>query len=204
MKWLQRIFSPSEEEVPEGIRLVVGLGNPGEEYEKSRHNIGFDLVDRMVKARGLRWSREHKFRSKVAVDSDGIIFAKPLTFMNLSGNAVARIGRQYRLYPDAILIVYDDIALPIGSLRFRASGSAGGHNGIKSIIQYLTTEEFPRLRIGVGQVPEGESQVEYVLGTFPPAEREEIEKVLEIAEEGVNCALSSGLEAAMNRFNRKG
>jgi len=194
---------PDEGASPGGIRLVVGLGNPGAEYEGTRHNIGFDLVDRLVRERALKWEKEHKFRAKVATGRDGIVFAKPLTYMNLSGNAVARLLRHHRLDPERILVVYDDTALPPGSLRFRSGGSAGGHNGIKSIIEYLGTESFPRLRLGIGAAPVEEGLVEHVLGRFTGAERGEMEKVLEIAAEGVNCALSAGLDAAMNRFNRR-
>ncbi|MCB1205610.1 MAG: aminoacyl-tRNA hydrolase [Verrucomicrobiae bacterium] len=185
------------------MRLVVGLGNPGPEYEGTRHNIGFELVDLLARERALKWQKEHKFRSKVAVGRDGRVFAKPLTYMNLSGNAVARLMRHYQLEPDRILVVYDDTALPPGALRFRPGGSAGGHNGIKSLIEYLGTEAFPRLRLGIGPAPDEAGLVEHVLGRFTAPEKEEMEKVLEIAAEGVNCALSSGLETAMNRFNRR-
>ena len=186
-----------------GLRLVVGLGNPGPEYEGTRHNIGFELIDRLTRDRGLKWEKEHKFRAKIATEKGGIVFAKPLTFMNLSGNAVARLMRQHRLSPDQILVVYDDTALPPGTLRIRAGGSAGGHNGIKSLIEYLGTEDFPRFRLGIGPAPENEILTDHVLGRFSEAERAEMEKVLEIATEGVNCALSAGLDAAMNRFNRR-
>ncbi|HRQ87709.1 MAG TPA: aminoacyl-tRNA hydrolase [Bacteroidia bacterium] len=210
MSLLERFFSgaadagPPDDEAAGRIRLVVGLGNPGPEYEGTRHNIGFDLVDRLASARGAKWEKSHKLRSKTASAADGLVLAKPLTFMNLSGNAVARLMRQQRLSPDRILVVYDDTALPPGGLRFRPGGSAGGHNGIKSIIEYLGTEEFPRLRLGIGPAPAQGALVDHVLGRFDDGERREMEKVLEIAEDGVNYALSSGLEAAMNRYNRKG
>jgi PTH1 family peptidyl-tRNA hydrolase len=192
--------APSEE----GLRLVVGLGNPGPEYEGTRHNVGFDLVDRLARETGAKWSKEHKFRAKVALLPGGVVLAKPLTYMNLSGNAVARLLRHHRLGPSRLLVVYDDTALPVGSLRFRAGGSAGGHNGIKSIIASLGGEAFPRLRLGIGPAPPGEELVDFVLGRFSPEERVEVEKILEIAAEGVSYALSAGLEAAMNRHNRRG
>jgi PTH1 family peptidyl-tRNA hydrolase len=188
----------------DGIRLVVGLGNPGPEYEKTRHNIGFELVDLLAAERRLKWAKEHKFRAKVAVQDKALVLAKPLTFMNLSGNAVARLMRNNNLRADQILIVYDDISLPRGSLRFRANGSAGGHNGIKSIIEYLGTEEFPRLRIGIGAQAEDGPLTDHVLGRFNTEEWAEMEKVLAIAVDGVNCALSAGLDTAMNQFNRRG
>lgn len=205
---LDRFFSSSDPATPEpgaaaGLRLVVGLGNPGPEYEATRHNVGFDLVDRLARERGLKWEKQHKFRAKICRDASGVIFAKPLTFMNLSGNAVARITLKEGLDPSQILVVYDDTALPVGGLRFRGNGSAGGHNGIKSLLATLGTEEFPRLRIGVGAPPPEVILSDHVLSPFPPGERVEIEKVLEIAAEGVNCALSAGLDAAMNRYNRR-
>lgn len=194
---------PDEPAPPDGIRLVVGLGNPGPEYEKTRHNIGFELVDRLAAERGLKWTKEHKFRSKTAREGRGLILAKPLTFMNLSGNAVARLMRAHDLRPDQILIAYDDVSLPPGSLRFRASGSAGGHNGIRSLLEYLGTEEFPRLRIGIGAAAPDELLTDHVLGRFSPEEWREMEKVLAIAADGVNCALSAGLASAMNQYNRR-
>ncbi len=194
---------PDHSESTDGIRLVVGLGNPGPEYERTRHNIGFELVDKLATDRGLKWSKEHKFRAKIAADGNGITFAKPLTYMNLSGNSVARLGRHHGLHPDQILVVYDDISLPVGSLRFRAEGSSGGHNGIKSIIEYFATETFPRLKIGVGANPGKEALTDHVLGQFSPEEWAEMEKVLAIAADGVNCALSAGLNTAMNQFNRR-
>jgi len=188
---------------PGGIRLIVGLGNPGPEYEKTRHNIGFELVDMLATERGLKWTKEHKFRAKVAARGKDIIFAKPLTYMNLSGNAVARLMRDHKLGSDQILIVYDDISLPPGGLRFRANGSAGGHNGIKSIIEYLGTPEFPRLRIGIGEKSGEAPLTDHVLGRFSAEEWAEMEKVLAIAVDGVNCALSAGLDSAMNQYNRR-
>ncbi len=186
-----------------GIRLVVGLGNPGPEYESTRHNIGFLLVDKLARERALKWEKENKFRAKIATGRDGMVFAKPLTYMNLSGNAVSRLMRPHRLSPERILVICDDTALAPGALRFRPGGSAGGHNGIKSIIEFLRTDAFPRLRIGVGPAPPGVDLADHVLGPFLAEEWTEMEKVLEIAVEGVNCALSVGLDAAMNRYNRR-
>lgn len=206
MSLLDRLFSQIEEETPAEtghIRLVVGLGNPGPEYEGTRHNIGFDLVDRLASTRSLKWSRERKFRAKVASQNSSLILAKPLTFMNLSGNAVARLTKFYKLQPDQVLVVYDDVDLPLGKMRFRANGSAGGHNGIKSLIEYLGTNEFPRLKLGIGAAGHPGGMVDHVLGKFSEEELRELEKVLAIAEDGVNCALSAGLSAAMNQYNRR-
>ena len=206
MSLLDRIFSklPAPVDIDGGhIRLVVGLGNPGPEYDKTRHNIGFELVDEMAKERDLKWRRDRKFRAKITSTTSSLILAKPITYMNLSGNAVARLAQFHKLKPDQILVVYDDVDLPIGRLRFRANGSAGGHNGIKSIIEYLGTKEFARLKIGIGAAGGREAMVGHVLGRFDQEEWREMQKVLAIAADGVNCALSDGLDAAMNQFNRR-
>ena len=206
MSLLDRIFSQLPDPVDHDgghIRLVVGLGNPGPEYDKTRHNIGFELVDEMAKERDLKWKRDRKFRAKIASVTSALVLVKPITYMNLSGNAVARLARFHKLEPDQILVVYDDVDLPIGRLRFRANGSAGGHNGIKSIIEYLGTKEFPRLKIGIGAAGGREGMVGHVLGRFDQEEWREMQKVLAIAADGVNCALSDGLDAAMNQFNRR-
>lgn len=206
MSLLDKIFSQIESEAPEPnpdsrIRLVVGLGNPGPEYDGTRHNVGFDLVDRLAAERDFKWKRERKFRAKIASANTSLVLAKPLTYMNLSGNAVARLQRFHKLAPDQILVVYDDVDLPIGRIRFRPEGSAGGHNGIKSLIEFLGTKEFPRLKIGIGSAGGREEMIGHVLGKFSAEECEELEKVLAIAQDGVNCALSAGLDRAMNQFN---
>ena len=208
MSLLDKLFSQIESETPEvtsegRIRLVVGLGNPGPEYDGTRHNVGFELVDRLAAERDLKWKRDRKFRAKIASANASLVLTKPLTYMNLSGNAVARLQRFHKLDPDQILVVYDDVDLPIGRIRFRPEGSAGGHNGIKSLIEYLSTKEFPRLKIGIGSASGRGEMVGHVLGKFSQEEREELEKVLAIAQDGVNCALSAGLDMAMNQFNRR-
>lgn len=206
MSLLDRLLSRNEAEAPEAtgrLRLVVGLGNPGPEYEGTRHNIGFELVDRLAAGRRLKWERERKFRAKTAGTASSLLLAKPLTFMNLSGNTIARLAKFHGWKPDQILIVYDDVDLPVGKMRFRANGSAGGHNGIKSIIEYLGTNEFPRLKIGIGAAEPSDGMIGHVLGKFSEEESRELEKVLAIAVEGVNCSLSAGLSAAMNQYNRR-
>jgi PTH1 family peptidyl-tRNA hydrolase len=184
------------------IRLVVGLGNPGREYAGTRHNVGFMIADRLAEKRLARWTSEKKWRADVARDPDGVIFVKPQTFMNLSGEAVAGLSRFFKTPPESVLIVYDDADLPLGRLRFRRSGSAGGHNGIKSIIQHLGTDQFRRLKFGIGRKDDQRGPMtSHVLGRFDSDETEAVEKSLAQAQDAVEYALASGLPAAMNRFN---
>lgn len=183
------------------VRMVVGLGNPGSEYDQTRHNIGFELVDRLARAGGATWAKERKWESAVAKSGD-LILVKPLTYMNLSGHAVQRVGSFHKIPPTQMLVVYDDADLPLGALRLRQDGSAGGHNGIKSLISTLGTDRFPRLKIGIGRSENG-GMVGHVLGRFGEDERPEVEKTLARAEDAVNCVLASGLEAAMSRFNQR-
>jgi len=198
------------------IRVVIGLGNPGRDYEGTRHNVGFDIVDRMAANAGVSWQKERKWQALVA-RTGSTILVKPQTFMNLSGQTAAYICGFFKMPPNQMMVVYDDADLPLGALRFRANGSAGGHNGIKSMIQSLGSDRFPRLKFGIGHrpAPAGEidpessdnqrqgSMVSHVLGRFAAAEREELEKSLAIAVDAVNCALARGLPAAMNQFNQK-
>lgn len=191
----------------EAIRLIVGLGNPGPRYAATRHNVGFEIVDRLVRARGWAWKAERKWSAEIARPNDGsLVLVKPQTYMNLSGESVGRIAAFFKIAPGAVLVIHDDVDLPLGRLRLRASGSAGGHNGIKSIIQHLGTDAFPRLKFGVGRAGEGEAPrrdtIDHVLGRFDPAENETLEKSLARAIDAVDCALSAGLAAAMNRFNQ--
>ncbi len=194
---------PHSTSLPDSIRIVVGLGNPGAEYVGTRHNIGFHLIEQIADDRGLDWKKERKFKAMVARRGSDLILAKPQTFMNLSGQAVGHLARFFKVTPDQILVVYDDVDLPVGRLRFRASGSAGGHNGVKSVIQSLGGDKFPRLKIGVGESGGQGRMIGHVLGRFREEEREDIQKSLELAADGVNYALSHGLNAAMNRFNQR-
>ena len=205
---------PSKDSIPDTpIRVVIGLGNPGRDYEGTRHNVGFEIVDRMARASGAEWRIEKKWNAEVARCPDGTILVKPQTFMNLSGKAAAAVGGFYKIPPTSMLAVYDDVDLPLGSLRFRANGSAGGHNGVKSLIQSLGGDRFPRLKFGIGQQPkDGEtaaggaarrSMVGHVLGKFAASEEEVLQNSLAKAVDAVNCALARGLAAAMNQFNQK-
>jgi peptidyl-tRNA hydrolase, PTH1 family len=184
------------------IRLVVGLGNPGAKYESTRHNAGFMLVDRIASAEGLRWE---EFKSAPGDFARGASFwlAKPMTFMNDSGEFVQPLCHFYKIKPEEVLVCFDDVALPLGRLRLRPSGSAGGHNGMKSIIRHLGTDAFPRLRIGVGQ-PAGVDSADHVLRAFGKDERPLLDEALARAEQAVAEARDGGLERAMNRYNQAG
>lgn len=187
------------------IRLVVGLGNPGPRYQGTRHNVGFLMADRAAEARGASW-RPWKGLGEVAqAEGPGrpLYLAKPTTFMNFSGRMVGAFSRQKGIAPDEILVCFDDIALPVGALRLRARGSAGGQKGMASVIEALGTEEIPRLRLGIGPVPPDADAAEYVLARFRPSERGALSDGLVRASEALDVALEKGLEAAMNAFNAR-
>jgi len=190
---------PSPVAVPEW--LIVGLGNPGGEYSGTRHNVGFRVVDRLAAERSGSWSRRERQAATCSVEiaEQPALLVKPLTFMNLSGRAVAPLARRHNLQPERILVVYDEMDLPTGRLRVRPSGSAGGHKGVRSLIESLQSQEFPRIRIGVGR-PAGEA-IDHVLSRFSREELPVIEEAIERAVEAVETFMRDGLEAAMNRYN---
>lgn len=191
-----------KESEPTHIRLLAGLGNPGRQYADTRHNIGWMILDRLATAAGTRFVLEKKWRAEVARVGD-LWLVKPQTFMNLSGEAVGAVASFYRLPPAACLAVYDDKDLPFGVLRLRAGGSAGGHNGVKSLITHLGTQEFPRLRFGIGAAgPARPDAISFVLGGFSPDERGHLEKRLDRAVEALNYTARHGFPKAMNHFNR--
>ena len=187
-------------------KLIVGLGNPGKEYERTRHNIGFAVVDLFARLNGIPVTKRD-FR---ALTGDGrvgetrVFLLKPQTFMNLSGESVAAFLRQKPLALSDILIVTDDIALPLGALRLRAKGSAGGHNGLKSLIGHLHSPEFPRLRVGVGAPRDPSVQIDFVLGPFNRREQAEADEAAERAVVALEVWLRDGIEKAMNQFNGLG
>lgn len=180
------------------IRLIVGLGNPGAEYATTRHNVGFMVVDRIALGRS-EWRREKAWNASLA-KVDGVILCKPETFMNLSGRAVAAISKFYQIPPEAVLVVLDEMSLPLGRLRLRPGGSAGGHNGLKSIQEHLGTQNVPRLRLGIGGAHPGEA-VGHVLGCFRKDEKPALEEMLERSEQAVFVLQRVGIAAAMNAFN---
>ena len=188
------------ESEPARIRLVAGLGNPGAEYEGTRHNIGFAIVDRLAAAFGVRWEHSAKWGA-VWGKGECVLLAKPSTYMNRSGEPLSALAQFYKIPNEQILIVLDDLALPLGRLRIRMDGSSGGHNGLESVFLHFATEEIARLRIGIGAAPR-EGAVDYVLGRFFEEERPEVEKTVEHAVAAVKCAIDKGVLSAMNTFNK--
>jgi PTH1 family peptidyl-tRNA hydrolase len=184
---------------PPFFRLLVGLGNPGREYRDTRHNVGFMLLDRLASAARAEFRSEKGWRAEVARAAD-VLLVKPQTFMNLSGQAVQSVASFYKVPPAGTLVIFDDMALPLGKLRMRPGGSAGGHNGLRSLIEHLGTSAIPRLRIGIGAAEPG-SAAGHVLGRFTLEEATLLGESLERAAAAVACAQTQGLAAAMNSFN---
>jgi PTH1 family peptidyl-tRNA hydrolase len=187
------------------MKLLVGLGNPGSRYETTRHNAGWMALDRLAQDKGLRFKTDRRFRGDAAeMDLPGagrVVLLKPLTFMNLSGEAVLAAASFYKIEPADVLVVTDDFALPLGMIRVRARGSAGGHNGLKSISALLGTTDFPRIRIGVGSPLE--SAIDHVLGTFPKDEWPVVHEMTALAADAAVITLTEGVHVAMNRFNAR-
>jgi peptidyl-tRNA hydrolase, PTH1 family len=185
------------------MQLVVGLGNPGAEYGGTRHNVGFAVVECLARRHGIA-VRRRALRSVMGdgmIGAQRVILARPMTYMNLSGEAVGAIVRMYRLPSQHVIVVVDDIALPVGKLRLRLKGSPGGHNGLESVERHLGTQDYPRIRIGVGAARPGD-MVGHVLSRFRPDERAVIEEAVERAADAIELALADGFERAMNVYNR--
>jgi len=183
------------------VRVIVGLGNPGRAYAHTKHNIGFDVLDTFAKRRKVR-ILGRQFKALVgSFDHYGeqILLVKPQTFMNDSGLAVGQVVRKYNLQPDDILVVYDDMDLPPGKVRIRMRGSSGGHKGMKSIIAHIHSENFPRMRIGIGH--EGEA-INHVLSRFGRKDKQLVEQAIADAADALDMILEEGIEAAMNRYNQ--
>lgn len=179
------------------MKAVVGLGNPGERYANTRHNVGFWVVDHL--ALGVAWQSESTYVWTRAPNQDDLILIKPTTYMNSSGVAVVDVVEKFEVAIEDVLLVVDDIHLDVGRFRFRRQGSHGGHNGLRSVVQELMSSDFPRLRIGVGQPPDPDDLIGHVLGVFLPEELDEID--VPQASVGVLCWASWGIEKAMNQFN---
>lgn len=183
--------------------LGVGLGNPGPEYASTRHNAGFMVVDRLARTLGLAWRRAPYpgLEARGAVGGERLVLLKPMTYMNLSGGAVAAAARRHGAGPAEICVVHDDLDLPPGALRIRAGGGAGGHRGVLSIIEALGSRDFLRVRVGIGRPLPGQDAARYVLSPFPATEWEAVAPAVERAAEAVLTVLREGPERAMNRFN---
>ena len=186
------------------MSLIAGLGNPTREYENTRHNIGFMCVDTIAKEHEIRiCENKHKaLIGKGYINGNKVLLVKPLTYMNNSGEAIREIADYYKLdYEKDVIIIYDDIDLDVGRIRVRPKGSAGGHNGIKSIIAHLNTQNFARIRVGVGGKPEGGDLINHVLGHFNNEDGKVIEETRGRVVKALECILSDGVDTAMNRFN---
>lgn len=184
--------------------IIVGLGNPGRQYENTRHNIGFRCIDKLAEKYSISVLEcKHKaIIGKGYIEGQKVILAKPQTFMNLSGESVREILGYYKVEPDTnLIVIYDDISLAVGALRIRKKGSAGGHNGIKSILAQIGTDTFKRIKIGVGEKPKGYDLADYVLGHFSVAENKEMDAACEKAIEAISLLVKEEVDMAMNRFN---
>ena len=186
--------------------LVVGLGNPGKQYEATRHNMGFDTVDRLVEDYNVPQGgvKFNDMYGKTMIGGEKVILMKPLSFMNLSGGPVREMANYFKIDLESeLIVIYDDIDLEPGQLRIRKQGSAGGHNGIKDIIRQLGTEKFLRIKVGVGAKPKGWDLADHVLGRFSTEDRKLVDEAIAKAAKAVDIIISQGTDAAMNEYNRK-
>ena len=184
--------------------LLVCLGNPGDKYENTRHNVGFMVADEVAE-RQKKPIQRLKFKALTnifTISGEKVLVMKPITYMNLSGEAVRQAADFYKIPPDHVLVVSDDTALPVGRLRIRVKGSAGGHNGLKNIIQHLGTDQFPRLRVGVGEKPHPDyDMADWVLGKFVGEDKKAIETAVKRAADAIECILAEGIDRGMGKFN---
>ena len=186
--------------------IIVGLGNPTKEYENTRHNIGFEMVDVIIDKYDIPYSgtKHRAMYGSGMIDGTKVVVAKPLTYMNLSGEAVRLLVDYYKIDPEEeLIIIYDDVSLAPGKIRIREKGSAGGHNGIKSIIQHLGTNKFKRIRIGVGEKPKGWDLADYVLGRFSKEEQKLMAEAIKNSDKAVGMIIKGTIAGAMNEFNEK-
>ena len=186
--------------------LIAGLGNPDKKYEHTRHNVGFDVIDELAEKYNISISeKKHKaLLGKGVIEGQKVVLAKPQTYMNLSGESIAELVHYYKIDPETeMIVIYDDISFAPGNLRIRQSGSAGGHNGIKNIIKCLGTQEFMRIKVGVGEKPKNWDLADFVLGHFSKEERENLEDAIGRAMEAVGCMINGDVAKAMNEYNKK-
>ncbi|MBN1937342.1 MAG: aminoacyl-tRNA hydrolase [Anaerolineae bacterium] len=183
--------------------LIVGLGNPGREHQHNRHNVGFHCLDRLAEKYGLAFTKkQHQAElTQGRIAGQKVLLAKPQTYVNLSGEAVGALARFYKINPENILVIYDDLDLPQGATRLRPDGGSGGHNGIKSIVQHLNSQAFPRLRVGIGRPPGRMEPKDYVLQDFGPDERVVMDEVYARVANAVEVFIAAGVKEAMNQFN---
>ncbi|WP_026702339.1 aminoacyl-tRNA hydrolase [Salibacterium aidingense] len=186
------------------MKVIAGLGNPGRNYEKTRHNVGFQAVDKLSESLRVSWKKEKKSQiAETFADGEKIYLVKPLTFMNLSGEALQPLMDFYQIPAENLLVIYDDLDLEPGSLRIRIKGGHGGHNGLKSIFHDLGTRDFKRIRIGIGHPEPGDSVISHVLGTFTPEEKKKVEESIQLSARAAESWLSAPFAEVMNEYNRK-
>lgn len=185
------------------MKIIVGLGNPGLTYRRTRHNVGYMVANALARQRGIRFRRGRLkcSQGEGEIGNERVLLVKPQTFMNASGACVGAVARYFDCALSDLLVICDDVNLDLGKIRLRRAGSAGGHNGLISIIQHLHSEEFPRLRLGIGRPPEGMDMTSYVLGVFRRSEWPTVSETLERAVQAVETWIYHGIEEAMNRFN---
>jgi len=187
------------------VKLVVGLGNPGRAYRWTRHNMGFWLIERFAKERGidLSWRRSLSLYGRGKIGNEEVILAKPLTYMNLSGEAARRLLHFFKVLPENLVVLHDDLDLPFGTIRIRLRGGHGGHQGVKSIVEALGNDEFVRLKVGIGRPPDGsQDPADYVLEPLAGGEREEFKSAVERGRQALEVLLREGPQAAMDKFHR--
>lgn len=183
--------------------LIAGLGNPGKKYEDTRHNVGFRAISKLAAKYGVTGMREQKkgLTATMTVDGEKVMLVEPLTFMNLSGQCIGELARYYHIEPENIIVIYDDVDLPVGAIRVRAGGKPGTHNGMKSIVSHLGTKDFNRVRIGVGSRGPDEDLADFVLSRFPKAEDEKIDESASLAAEAALDIVRLGSRTCMNKYN---
>jgi len=186
------------------VKLIAGLGNPGERYRGTRHNVGFEVADRLARRHGVAFESApaEAVMARLRSLGGGAIVIKPLTFMNLSGHAVAELVRYYRVGLPDLLVIVDDANLPLGRLRARARGSDGGHNGLRSVAGQFASDEYARLRVGVGRGEDGDDLADHVLARFGTAERDQIDRAIDRAADAAETFVVEGIQAVMNAHNR--
>lgn len=206
-KLWQHIWNKTDKtERNEKMKLIAGLGNPGSQYDKTRHNIGFMALDFIADAFSISMDNDKKHKGLVGkgmIGSEKVMLVKPQTYMNLSGECIGSLSNYYGIDPEDIIIIYDDISLDVGQLRIRKKGSAGGHNGIKSIIAHLGTTEFPRIKMGVGERMTGQDLADHVLAKFPKDQMKLVEQSIVDTKEALYLMLTDNIDKAMNQYNGK-